>query len=243
MWDDAEDDAERDEGTGDRRRGRGSDKFGGGEWAAWGEALSSFGPPQPGRRGPRPGRGPGRGSGRHGGRHGQPVPPWMAALLGFDAPTERPRPSGPRVRRGDVRAAILDVLAAEPRNGYQIINEIAERSHGEWKPSPGSVYPTIQQLEDEGLVAADEPMGRRTLSLTPEGQEYVATHADELAAVWRPFAPPEPDPQGALPEIGQVMSALWQIVATGTDAQRKQALEVLADARRRLYGILAEGDK
>ena len=70
-------------------------------------------------------------------------PPWAAAAAAG---------AGPKARRGDVRAAILAVLAEQPMNGYQIIQEIAERSGGAWKPSPGSIYPTLQQLEDEGLV-------------------------------------------------------------------------------------------
>ena len=86
------------------------------------------------------------------------------------------------MRRGDVRAAILDVLAVEPMNGYQIIQQIAERSGGAWKPSPGSVYPTVQQLEDEGLVEGREGEGRRLLQLTEEGRRYVEEHPDELAA-------------------------------------------------------------
>ena len=75
---------------------------------------------------------------------------------------------GPRVRRGDVRAAALALLAEEPRNGYQLIQEIAERSGGVWQPSPGSVYPALQQLEDEGLIQAETPEGgRKRYALTP----------------------------------------------------------------------------
>src|SRR5215208_2384573 len=91
---------------------------------------------------------------------------------------------GPKARRGDVRAAILAVLAEQPMNGYQIIQEIASRSGGAWKPSPGSIYPTLQQLEDEGLVTADAQTGRRTFTLTDEGRTYVAEHADEVTAPW-----------------------------------------------------------
>ena len=93
------------------------------------------------------------------------------------------------MRRGDVRAAILDVLAVEPMNGYQVIQQIAERSGGAWKPSPGSVYPTLQQLEDEGLVEGTEVEGRRLLQLTGAGREYVAEHPEEMAATWRAFEP------------------------------------------------------
>ena len=200
-----------------------------GNWAGWG--------------GPWPGGRPGRG-----GRPGPP--PWMAGLFGTPQQEQR----GPKVRRGDVRAAILDVLrasqkAGEPVNGYQVIQQIAERSGGAWRPSPGSVYPTIQQLEDEGLVEADDERGRRTLRLTAAGQTYVSDNADELAAVWAPFESPRRDEEHGVgfadlkPEIGQVMSAVWQIVTQGSERQRRDAVEILVDTRRKLYGLLADGDE
>jgi DNA-binding PadR family transcriptional regulator len=142
-----------------------------------------------------------------------------------------------------VRAAILDVLAVEPMNGYQIIQQIAERTGGAWKPSPGSVYPTVQQLEDEGLVTAAENGGSRTLRLTGQGERYVADHHEEIASTWRSFdQPSDTDTSDLKPVIGQVMSAVWQIVVSGTPAQRAEAAEVLAETRRRLYGLLAEGE-
>ncbi len=209
-----------------------------------------------GRRGPGWG-GPGwvdgpfegRGRGGRGGPGGPP--PWMAGLFGLGQPD---RGRGPRVRRGDVRHAILDVLVAaeraegEPVNGYQVIQQIAERSDGGWRPSPGSVYPTIQQLQDEGLVEADDERGRRSLRLTEAGHAYVTEHADELAAVWAPFEREQSD--GAADkggqvdlksELGQVMPAVWQIVTQGSEAQRRAALDILVDTRRRLYGVLADG--
>ena len=171
-------------------------------------------------------------------------PPWVAGLFGL---AQGDQSRGPRVRRGDVRAAILDVLATEPMNGYQLISQITDRTQGAWKPSPGSVYPTLSQLEDEGLVEADEERGRRVLRLTDEGRAYVEANAEELAGVWTPFAEPEraeaSDFSALKPEIGQVMSAVWQIVTTGTDQQRRDAIAVLVDTRRRLYGLLAEGDE
>ena len=124
------------------------------------------------------------GEGPRGRRGRQGPPPWVAELFGL-AQTQPQR--GPKVRRGDVRAAILDMLKDEPMNGYQLISQIAERSGGAWKPSPGSVYPTIQQLEDEGLVEADDERGRRTLRLTDEGRRYVEEHAVEMAETWAPF--------------------------------------------------------
>ena len=153
---------------------------------------------------------------------------------------------GPKVRRGDVRSAILDVLAVEPMNGYQIIQQIAERSGGAWKPSPGSVYPTVQQLEDEGLVEGTDGQGRRLLTLTEEGRRYVAEHPDEMARTWAAFDAASEEETGShgelKPVIGQVMGAVWQVVVSGTKQQQAEAAEILADTRRKLYGLLAEGD-
>ena len=193
------------------------------------------------------GRGPwdqpwGQGA-KRGGWGGGP-PPWVQGLIGLAQSGETPfARSGPKVRRGDVRAAVLDVLSAQPMNGYQVIQEIAERTGGAWKPSPGSVYPTVQQLEDEGLVEGVESERRRVLQLTPEGRQYVEEHPDEMAATWRVFERTDEEEPGDLkPAIGQVMGAVWQIVTTGTRQQRAEAAEILADTRRRLYGLLAEGD-
>jgi DNA-binding PadR family transcriptional regulator len=170
--------------------------------------------------------------------------PW--AFFGGHAPWGPPTfggQRGPRARRGDIRAAVLAVLSERPMNGYQIIQEIAERSQGVWKPSPGSIYPTLQQLEDEGLVRAEEENGRRVFHLTDEGEAYVAAHPDEVSAPWEAMAAaPDDDEHDLRPLIGQAAAALWQILATGSADQQARAHEVLADTRRRLYGILAEGD-
>ncbi len=150
---------------------------------------------------------------------------------------------GPKVRRGDVRSAILSVLADGPRNGYQIIQEIGSRSSGAWKPSPGSIYPTLQQLEDEGLVQPSEDNGRKAFRLTADGEQYVAANTDEVNAPWEVFNDAAGGREDGLrPLLGQTAAALWQVMATGTPSQQDKAREVLADTRRRLYGILADGD-
>ncbi|MDH2412721.1 PadR family transcriptional regulator [Nocardioides sp. CER19] len=179
------------------------------------------------------------------GHRGGP-PPWAAALFG-----QAEQRRGPRVRRGDVRSAILGVLAeakaaGEHINGYQVIQQIAARSKGEWRPSPGSVYPTIQQLEDEGLIETDEAGGRRAIRLTADGDAWVAEHGEDVAAVWRPFEAAQASHGGDFgrtlkSEIGQVASAVWQLATQGSEAQRSAALEVLVETRRKLYGILADG--
>jgi DNA-binding PadR family transcriptional regulator len=141
-----------------------------------------------------------------------------------------------------VRAAILGVLAAQPMNGYQIIQEIANRSGGVWKPSPGSIYPTLQQLEDEGLVRVEDDGGRRVYTLTDEGRSYVDEHADEVSAPWQAMSEAGEGDDGLKPLIGQVAGAVWQIVATGTPEQQAKGRDALVELRRKLYSILAEDD-
>jgi DNA-binding PadR family transcriptional regulator len=154
---------------------------------------------------------------------------------------------GPRVRRGDVRAAILDLLAeGQPWNGYQIIQEIGARTQGVWRPSAGSVYPALQQLEDEALIKA-EAAGedrRRMYTLTEEGQAYVTEHADELKASWDAVTGSVNDAEVQLRDtIHQVIMAVRQVAQAGSAAQVQQAGKILADTRRALYRILAADDQ
>ncbi|GAA2349936.1 PadR family transcriptional regulator [Streptomyces kunmingensis] len=153
------------------------------------------------------------------------------------------RGGGPRgrARRGDVRASILALLKDRPMHGYEMIQEIAERSGGAWKPSPGSVYPTLQLLEDEGLIVSASEGGKKLFSLTDAGR----TAADE-----GPDAPWEEPGRGvdweAMNEIRQagfgLMEAFGQVWKTGSKGQREKALSVINDARKKLYLILADED-
>jgi DNA-binding PadR family transcriptional regulator len=149
---------------------------------------------------------------------------------------------GPRANRGDVRAAVLALLAERPMHGYQIITEIAERSGGVWTPSPGSVYPTLQHLEDEDLVTSDTSEGKKVFSLTDAGR--VANEARTGARA--PWEEVGDDVDATLIElrdgIGQVANAVRQIARGGTATQVAAAKKVLAEARRSLYRILA-GDE
>jgi len=149
---------------------------------------------------------------------------------------------GPRVRRGDVRAAILDLLGeGQPWNGYQIIQEIAERTQGVWRPSAGSVYPALQQLEDEGLIstAAGEDR-KRNYTLTDEGRTYVEAHADELRAAWDAVTGSVDDAAVQIHNLARnVAMATVQVAQAGTPAQIQQASKVLAETRKALYRILA----
>src|SRR4051812_44771402 len=148
---------------------------------------------------------------------------------------------GPRARRGDVRAALLALLAEEPRNGYGLMQEIERRSDGLWRPSPGSVYPALQQLEDEALVRTVDQEGRKLFELTDAGRAHVAERGDELAAPWDAVKEDVGEEHVTLMHlVRQVAMAAAQIVHAGTDAQADEAAGVLKDARRRLYRILAE---
>lgn len=195
-----------------------------------------------------PHRGRGRGA-RRMARPGRPFGPPGFGPMGFPGfggwPGEAKFHRARRVRRGDVRAAALSLLAEEPRNGYQIIQEIAERSGGVWHPSPGSVYPALQQLEDEGLIQAETPEGgRRRYALTAEGREYVDAHADEVQAPWDDVASSVGSDAIELRHlIAQVAAAAVQVVQVGTEGQVAQARTMLTDTRRKLYAILAAEDE
>src|SRR3954454_10206844 len=129
----------------------------------------------------------GRGRHRHGG--GRPRRQHRDLAFGGASPSGGPPfGRGHKARRGDVRAAALVLLDEEPRNGYQLMQEIEHRSDGAWRPSPGSVYPALQQLEDEGLVRTTETEGRRQYELTPAGSEYVEANRAELGTPWEAFA-------------------------------------------------------
>ena len=181
------------------------------------------------RGGPGPGPGPWGGPFEFGTRGGPFGPPKFGGR-------------GPRVRRGDVRAAILDLLAeGQPWNGYQIIQEIGARTQGVWRPSAGSVYPALQQLEDEALIRAEAGEDRRRMyTLSEEGRAYVTEHADELKASWDAVTGSVNDTEVQLRHtIHQVMVAVSQVAQAGSAAQVQQAGKILADTRRALYRILA----
>jgi DNA-binding PadR family transcriptional regulator len=145
-----------------------------------------------------------------------------------------------RARRGNVRIALLQLLAEEPRNGYQLMQEIEERSDGRWRPSPGSVYPALAQLEDEGLIQAAEEAGTKLFEITDAGRA-VLEERGERAAPWEFEDDPSMYPQVEVRSlIKQVGIAAWQVVQAGDEAQVKRARDTLAETRRALYRILAE---
>jgi DNA-binding PadR family transcriptional regulator len=151
---------------------------------------------------------------------------------------------GPRARRGDVRAAILDLLAeGNSWNGYQIIQEIAERTNGVWRASAGSVYPALQQLEDEGLISPEGEGRRRMYTLTEEGRAYAEAHADELHRSWDSAAGMADEAAFELGDmIRQLMMAVMEVRRSGSSSQLAEARRVLTEARRSMYRILAEDE-
>lgn len=147
--------------------------------------------------------------------------------------------SGTRAGRGEVRSAVLALLAERPMHGYQIIREIEERSGGSWKPSAGSIYPALQLLSDEGLISAEESNGRKIYSLTEAGQEEVA--GADAPAPWESTGTESGTGFAALPKAGvELAQAAAQVGRTGTSKQVQEAVKVLDEARRRLYSILAQ---
>jgi DNA-binding PadR family transcriptional regulator len=178
------------------------------------------------------GRGRGRGRGRSDG-----FGPGFGRHGGFGPGFGR----GPKARRGDVRAAILALLVEEPMHGYQIITELSQRSGGVWRPSPGSVYPTLSALEDQGLVTADSSVGRRVFSLTPEGRTE-AEAAGDGPTPWEEAAGGDRSVVDLMNLMVQVMKATKQVAQAGGPDQIRTVGEILTDTRRKIYLVLADGD-
>ena len=150
-------------------------------------------------------------------------------------------PPGPqRKRRGDVRIAILSLLSEKPSNGYGLIKEITDRSGGTWYPSPGSIYPTLQQLVDEELIEATGDGKRTDFQLTASGKEWVESHADELSQVWKSADARIEADAGLHESIAKLMGVIHQLRFAATDAQRTKAIATLDETRRALYAILAD---
>jgi DNA-binding PadR family transcriptional regulator len=196
------------------------------------------------------GRGEGRERGRHRHRYrdrgfGGPGfgGPFMFEFGGPPFGPGRPFRRGPKARRGDVRTAVLLLLAEEPRNGYQLMQEIEDRSEGVWRPSPGSIYPALQQLEDEGLVRTVETDGRKLFELTDAGREYVAERDEEAPAPWDEMSGAVSDESAEAAMVARsVALAFMQVMHAGNKAQIADATKLLVETRRKLYGILAEDE-
>jgi DNA-binding PadR family transcriptional regulator len=189
----------------------------------------------------------GRGRHRPGGHRHRPGGPRGDFAFGpgfpFGGPPFR---HGRKARRGDVRAALLTLLDEEPRNGYGLMQEIERRSEGAWRPSPGAVYPALQQLEDEGfvrVVPAEGESGRR-YELTDAGRAHVEENRDKLGAPWEAFTREVGDDMRATAMlIKDVALAAAQVLRAGDETQVEEARKVLTEARRALYLILAGSEE
>ncbi len=207
-------------GRGRGGRGRGAGRHGGFGPGGFGPGHEpGFGPGgwgPGGHGGPGAGFGPGGGLGRGRGGRGRG-----------------------RARRGQIRAAVLALLAEEPMHGYQLMRAIGERTDGAWEPSPGAIYPTIAQLEDEGLVTVEVEGGRKLATLTDEGRVAAKAAADH-----DPFAAmgPRGAHRGLRAAAVEAGEAARTVARSGSDAQIQAATEILTEARRRLYLLLAEAD-
>lgn len=154
--------------------------------------------------------------------------------------TFAPRVAG-RMGRGDVRTAILIALTDEPMHGYQIIQSIEARTNGAWKPSAGSIYPTLQLLADEGLVTSEQIGERKVFSLTEAGKASAAEVAGGPTP-WEPRRSWNPERSAALPKAGaKLAQAVAQVAHSGSQEQAERAVAVIDEARRKIYAILAEG--
>jgi DNA-binding PadR family transcriptional regulator len=177
--------------------------------------------------------GPFAGHRHHHPRGGRPFPP--EGQFPNEGP-RRHRGGRGRAPRGDVRAATLLLLAEQPMHGYQLMQAIAERSGGRWAPSPGAIYPTISQLEDEGLVTVTADAGRKLVTLTDAGREHVGSLGNPFESF--PAGNPSTDLRGL---VEQLHGAVRQVARSGSEAQLTAAAAIIADARRALYLLLADG--
>jgi DNA-binding PadR family transcriptional regulator len=137
---------------------------------------------------------------------------------------------GGRGRRGNVRSAILALLLERPMHGYEMISELETRTGGAWRPSPGSVYPTLQLLEDEGLITVSAEGGRKSYTLTDAGRQ--AAEANPAPR----FDTAEPDAD----DFRRFVAAVMQVEKVGSPAARAETHRILAEARKEIYRLLAE---
>ncbi len=153
-----------------------------------------------------------------------------------------PHQHGPhrhRARRGAIKASVLRMLAERPMHGYELIGELEERTGGRWRPSPGSVYPTLAQLEDEGLVRAIDDDGKKRYELTDAGRTWLDEHADDEQTP--PWERAGRGGRGDLRRLaGEIFGQLHQLGRYGSAAQQEKAKEILGRTRTELYAVLAE---
>jgi DNA-binding PadR family transcriptional regulator len=190
-----------------------------------------------------------RGRFRHEHHEGFPPPSlaawgdWGFGGRGFGG---RGGPGRHRARRGDIPVGILQVLSEQPMHGYELIREIEARSGGAWHPSPGSIYPHLQLFQDSGFVTSQEVDGKRIYSITDAGRAKLAEATERLGdeTPWdfaREGAREGKRRYGRLfGEVQQLMAAVGQVARAGNEEKVEQVAQLLAEARKKVYGLLAE---
>lgn len=148
-------------------------------------------------------------------------------------------PGGP-IRRGEIRPLILVALLKKPMHGYEVIQELEAQSNGRWRPSAGSVYPTLQQLADEGLVTSEEVVGRRTYTLTEEGRKAAAETGPRTP--WTEDKPGDDREPDVRQLAMQLAAAVIQVHKMGSPRARREATKILTDARKQMYRLLSEDE-
>jgi DNA-binding PadR family transcriptional regulator len=147
-------------------------------------------------------------------------------------------PSRHRARRGAIKGSVLRLLAERPMHGYELITEFEDRSSGRWRPSPGSVYPLLAQLEDEGLVRAVDDGGRKRFELTDDGKAWLDEHGEDSGLPWERWSP---GGRGDLRRLGgEIFGQLRQLGRFGSAKQLDRAGEILMRTRQELYELLAQ---
>ena len=145
------------------------------------------------------------------------------------------------MRRGDIRTAVLAVLTEGPGHGYDVMQNLEDKSGGAWRPSPGSVYPTLQLLEDEGLVRSTERDGKRVFEITDAGRAEAAERIEQAGGTpWEIAGRGQRGNREVREAFAQLFQALKQISAVGTPEQVERGLAIVTEARKQLYQILAE---
>lgn len=147
----------------------------------------------------------------------------------------------PKVGRGDIRLAILQLLVEQPMHGYQIMQELTQRTEGIWRPSPGSIYPTLQQLEDEGLVQSERLEGKNVYSITDEGRSHLG--GEDQTPLWERLGDHTHGGLIELRDLGfQVGAAVMQVARNGSESQIDKTRKILEETRRRIYQLLGDDE-
>ncbi|HJP88813.1 MAG TPA: PadR family transcriptional regulator [Candidatus Limnocylindrales bacterium] len=170
--------------------------------------------------------------------HGRGNPPFdLNELFGRGGPGGRG--GRPGVRRGEVRTLILGALADRPMHGYEVIQALEDKSRGMWRPSAGSIYPTLQQLSDEGLITGEDVDGRRTYTLTDEGRKVVA---ENPAPTWDEADGTDTKAPDVMRLAMELAAAVVQVQRVGSARAKREATRILTDARKQMYRLLSEDE-